>query len=96
MVLSGILLYFYPVVCKVSSFESAMEWRTSQLNGPETKEEMEIRESIIFMGSHADSAITQWRGKVNAASALLILFGLVTLLIQLNQKPDPDATGQRR
>jgi len=96
MIASGCILFLFPVVCKVTSFEDDLTWRTSELPGSTTEKEEKMKESIVYIATHADSAISQWRRKSNTGSGLLIFFGFVTFLATLNRKPEPVTSGQRR
>ncbi|MDQ8196403.1 hypothetical protein QEH59_18385 [Coraliomargarita sp. SDUM461004] len=89
MIIAGVLHYIFPVICKVQSFEVDLTWRTSELAEAKTENEEEMKESIVFMGSHADSAISQWRTKSAAGSGLLIIFGLITFIIGCKSRPEP-------
>ena len=94
MIVVGILHMYFPVVCKVQSFEDDLSWRTSQLAEAKTEKEREMKDSIVFIGSHADSAISQWQKKSAWGSVLLITFGVVTLVTAFKRKPEPAGTGQ--
>jgi hypothetical protein len=89
MIIAGVLHYMFPVICKVQSFKADLTWRTSELAEAKTEKEEKMKESIVFMGSHADSAISQWRTKSAAGSGLLIIFGFVTFIIACKRRPEP-------
>ena len=54
MIVAGILHFMFPVICKVQSFEEDLSWRVSELSEAQNNEEEKMKESIVFMGSHAD------------------------------------------
>ncbi len=93
MIVAGILHFLFPVVSKIPDFEDDLEWRISELSESENNEEEKMKESIVYMGSHADLVIWQWRRKSKWGSGLLVIFGVVTLIAasKLNQnQPELD------